>query len=182
MSKSNIQLYTRYPLANIFAYNGTTIVHYLLGGAGIILGYGPWIGYPAGITYLIFSFAEMYVLMPLKVCPNCVYFTLNNSLCISGLNVVSRRFSKKGVVRNFSNRAKGTFCPNNLYLASLAIPVIAMIPALILNFSLAVLVILFLVVGLLIFRFFIIFPRIACIHCRARNICPQAQSMFRDAK
>ena len=180
MSKRNIQLYTRYPLANILTYNGTTIIHYLLGGAGIILGYSSWIGYLIGIIYVVFSFTEMYVHMPLKVCPNCVYFKLDNSLCISGLNVVSRKISREGNIKDFANRAKGTVCPNNLYIASLVIPIIAMIPALILNFSLVVLVILLIVIGLLLFRFFVIFPRIACVHCRAKNVCPQAQSMFKD--
>ncbi len=75
------------------------------------------------------------MLMPLKVCNNCVYYRLNNSCCISGLNVVSKRFAKAGDVKAFSNRAKGPFCSNNLYLASLVIPIIAMIPALILKFS-----------------------------------------------
>jgi hypothetical protein len=40
-----------------------------------------------------------------------------------------------------------------------------------------VLVILLIIVGLLLFRFFFIFTRIACVHCRAQSICPQAQSM-----
>jgi len=175
-----MQLYTRYPLLNILTYNGTTITHYLLGGTGIILGYNSWIGYLIGILYVAFSFIEMYVHMPLKVCPNCIYFKLENSLCVSGLNVVSRKLVKEGDVKNFPNRAKGIFCPNNFYIASLVIPIIAMIPALTLNFSFVILAILLIVVGLLIFRFFVIFPRIACVHCRVKNICPQAQSMFKD--
>ena len=180
MSSSSMQLYTRYPLLNIITYNGTTIIHFLLGGTGIILGYNSWLGYLIGITYITFSIIEMYVHMPLKVCPNCVYYKLENSLCISGLNVVSRKITKAGDVKDFPNRAKGVFCPNNLYIASLVIPIIGMIPALILNFSFTVLAILIIVMGLLIFRFFIIFPKIACVHCRAKNICPQAQSMFKD--
>lgn len=180
MSKNSAQLYTRYPLLYILIYNGTTTVHYLLGGTGIILGYGSWIGYLIGILYLVFAFTEMYVHMPLKVCPNCVYFKLEDSVCISGLNIVSRKIAREGDIKNFPNRARGAFCPNNLYIASLAIPIIAMIPALILNFSPAVLTILIIVIGLLAFRFFVIFPKISCVHCRARNICPQAQSMFKD--
>jgi len=175
-----VQLYTRYPLLNILTYNGTTVLHFLLGGIGIILGYNSLIGYILGSLYLVFSFAEMYIHMPLKVCPNCVYYKLDNSICISGLNVVSRKIAKEGDLKNFPNRAKGVFCPNNLYIASLVIPIIAMIPALILNFSFLVLTILLIVVGLLLFRFFVIFTKIACIHCRAKNICPQAQSMFKD--
>jgi len=170
-------LYTKYPISSVLIYNGTTVAHYLLGGIGIILGYGSWIGYSLGSLYLAFAFIEMYVHMPLKVCCNCVYFKLDNSLCISGLNLVSRRVAKEGSVKAFSNRAKGPFCPNNLYIASLVIPILVIIPALIIDFSLPVLVILLILVGLLLFRFFVIFPKIACIHCRTQNICPQAQSM-----
>lgn len=177
MPSQKVQVYTRYPLANILIYNGTTIAHYLLGGTGIILGYNSWIGYLIGLLYMVFAFLEMYVHMPLKVCPNCVYYKLENSRCISGLNIISRIIAKEGDVKDFVSRAQGLFCPNNLYIASLAIPIIAMIPALILDFSIPVLVILIIVVGLLVFRFFVIFTKIACVHCRAKNICPQAQSM-----
>ncbi len=170
-------MYTRYPLSSVLIYNGTTVVHYVLGGTGIILGYGYWVGYLLGSLYLAFSFLEMYLHMPLKVCPNCVYYKLDNSLCISGLNIVSRRLAKEGNIKDFPNRGKGLFCPNNLYIASLVIPIAAIIPALILNFSFLVLTILLIVVGLLIFRFFVIFPKIACVHCRSKNVCPQAQSM-----
>jgi len=179
-TSKKMELYTKYPISSVLIYNGTTVAHYLLGGAGIILGYDSWVGFLLGSLYLAFSFTEMYVHMPLKVCPNCVYFRLENSLCISGLNIVSRKVSRGGDINKFSNRAKGIFCPNNLYIASLVIPIIAVIPALILNFSFVVLVILLIVIGLLVFRFFVIFPRIACVHCRAKNICPQAQSMFKD--
>jgi hypothetical protein len=175
--RSNVQVHTRYPLSSILIYNGTTIVHYLLGGTGIILGYNSWIGYLIGILYLALSFSEMYVHMPLKVCPNCVYYKLDNSRCISGLNLVSRRVAKEGNIKEFPSRAKGVFCPNNLYIASLVIPIIVMIPALIMNFSFLVLAILIIMIGLLVFRFFVIFPKIACVHCRAKNVCPQARSM-----
>ncbi len=177
MSNSDIKTYTRYPLLNILTYNGTTVLHFLLGGIGIILGYNSLIGYILGSLYLVFSFAEMYIHMPLKVCPNCVYYKLDNALCISGLNVVSRMVAKEGHVHNFPNRANGLFCSNNLYIAVLVIPIIAIIPALALNFSFILLTLLLVVIGLLLFRFFVIFTKIACVHCRAKNVCPQAQSM-----
>ncbi|MFC1947052.1 hypothetical protein ACFLXY_03925 [Chloroflexota bacterium] len=177
MSDKGIQLYTRYPLINILTYNGVTILHYALGGTGIIIGYDSWIGIVAGVIYLLFSFGEMYLHMPLKVCPNCVYYALKDSLCISGLNVVSRKVTKEGNTKDFSNRAKGFLCPNNLYIASLVIPVIAIIPALIINFSFVLLAVFLVIVGLLVFRFFVIFPKIACVHCRAQKICPQAQQI-----
>ena len=176
-SGEKTDLYTRYPLSSILIYNGTTVAHYVLGGIGIILGYASWIGYLLGSLYLAFSFIEMYVHMPLQVCCNCVYYKLDNSLCISGLNLVSRKVAKEGNVKAFPNRARGPFCPNNLYIASLVFPIIAIIPALVLNFSFSVLIILLIIVGLLLFRFFVIFSKIACVHCRAQNICPQAQSM-----
>ena len=171
------KLHTRYPLSSVLTYNGTTILHYLLGGVGIILGYNSWMGYLLGSLYLAFSFVEMYVLMPLTVCPNCPYYRLNNSLCISGLNVVSRKIAREGNVKDFPDRAKGLFCFNNLYVAALVIPIIAMIPALALDFSFLVLAILLIVVGLLLFRFFVIFPKIACVHCIAKYKCPQAEAM-----
>lgn len=170
-------LYTRYPLSSILIYNGATVAHYVLGGIGIFVGYASWVGYLLGSIYLAFSFTEMYVHVPLKVCSNCVYYRLDNSRCISGLNLVARKIAKQGSVDAFPNRAKGPFCANNLYMASLVIPVIAIIPALALDFSLPVLFILLALVVLLLFRFFVIFPKIACVHCRAQNICPQAQSM-----
>ena len=173
------KLYSRYPLSSVVIYNGSTILHFLLGGIGIVLGYrfSSWAGYAFGILYLIFSFVEMYVVMPLTVCPNCVYYRAKDWLCVSGLNVLSKKIAKEGDLKGFARRAEGLFCPNNLYLASLIVPLLAMIPALIVNFSVALLLIFLAVVGLLLFRFFVIFPRIACLHCRAKYECPQAGAM-----
>ena len=179
--KGKVELYTRYPWSSILIYNGVTVLHFVLGGLGIMLGYHSLFGYIFGAVYLFFALEEMYVLMPLVVCPNCVYYKLDNSICISGLNVLSRKLVGEGDVNKFVNRAKGPFCSNNLYIASMLIPIVTMIPALIINFSFVVLVILFTVVALLVFRFFVIFSKIACLHCRAKKICPQAQSKKLDA-
>ena len=170
-------IYTRYPFTSVLLYNGTTVLHFSLGGAGLIIGYASPIGVVLGVIYLLFAFMEMYLLMPLKVCPNCPYYRLNNSLCISGMNLVSRKLTKEGNVKDFPLRARGLFCPNNLYIASLAIPIVALIPALIINFSWVVLVIFLALIGLLVFRFFVLFTKVACIHCRAKNVCPNAQAM-----
>jgi hypothetical protein len=174
------KLYTRYPVSSVLLYNGITILHFVLGGIGIILGYGSWLGLLSGVLYLIFAFVEMYVLMPVEVCPNCVYYRLENSLCISGLNVISHQIARNGDPKNFVNRAQGTFCPNNLYIAALVIPIIALIPTFFINFSWIVLVIFFAVIGLLLFRFFYLFGNIACIHCRAKAVCPNARQMKMD--
>jgi len=170
-------LYTRYPFRSIFIYNALTIFHFLLGGAGFIIGYGYWLGYALGPLYVVFAFLEMYLIMPMKVCPNCVYYRLDKSVCISGMNLLSRKIAREGNVKDFAGRARGPFCPNNLYLASLALPIIGTVPALFLNFSFALLAILVILIGLLLYRFFVVFPRIACNHCRAKNICPNAQVM-----
>jgi len=176
-TRSKAKVYTRYPLSSLLVYNGSTTLHYLLGGAGIILGYNSWVGYLVGALYLVFSFVQMYVFMPLSVCPNCVYYRVDNSLCISGLNVISKRVAKEGSPKDFPKRATGLFCHNNVYIAALVIPLMAMIPALLLNFSFPVLAILLVVVLLLLFRFFVVFPKEACIHCAAKQICPQAKAM-----
>jgi hypothetical protein len=176
MTKAKI--YTRYPLSSLLIYNGTTILHYLLGGAGIIVGYRfSSISIIFGYLYFAFSFLEMYVVMPLTVCPNCVYYRLENSLCISGLNAVAKILAREGKPDDFPKRAKGPLSNNNLYMASLIIPVIALVPALLLNFSFLLLAILLAILALLLFRFFVIFPKIACLHCRAKFKCPQAEAM-----
>jgi hypothetical protein len=177
--KAKAKLYMRYPLSSVLIYNGSTILHFLLGGIGIALGYSfsSWAGYTFGAVYLVLAFAEMYVLMPLKVCPDCVYRKAKGSLCISGLNIISKRATKEGDLNNFAKRAEGIFCPNNLYMASLIVPIIAIIPALIINFSIALLSIFVVLVGMLLFRFFVIFPKLACLHCAAKFKCPQAGAM-----
>lgn len=172
-----MELYKRYPISNVVLYNGITVLHFLLGGAGFILGYHSWVGYLLGSIYLVFAFGEMYVLMPFRVCPNCPYFQLNDSLCISGLNVISKRITQQGNVKTFGIRAKGLLCSNNLYLASFIIPIVGLIPALIISFSSLSLAILLVMLALLIFRFFVLFPKVACGHCLAKNICPNAQAM-----
>ena len=174
LSKTKTEVYTKYPISSVLIYNGTTILHYLLGGIGIILGYNiTWIG----ILYFVFAFVQMYVLMPLMVCPNCVYYKMKNSLCISGQNIVSNKIAKQGDIKNFPERANYPFCHNTLYMAALFIPILAMIPALIINFSFLLLIILLIVVGLLVYRFFVVFPKVACVHCAAKQKCPNAQSM-----
>jgi hypothetical protein len=127
-SQKKPNLYTRYPLSSVLVYNGATVAHYVLGGIGIILGYASWLGYLLGSLYLAFSFVEMYLHMPRMVCRNCVYYRLDNSRCISGLNLVSRKIAKEGNVASFPSRARGLLCPNNLYIASLAFPILAIIP------------------------------------------------------
>jgi hypothetical protein len=177
-SKKKAKLHKRYPKSSLLIYNGTTVAHFLLGGVGIIIGYDflP-LAILFGLIYFGFAISEMYILMPLKVCPNCVYYQLENSLCVSGMNVVSKKIARKGNTKDFYLRAEGLLCPNNLYMASLIFPIIALIPALLINFSFILLLIFITIIGLLLFRFFIIFMKISCIHCLAKYKCPQAGQM-----
>jgi hypothetical protein len=161
----------------VVLYEGLTVAHFLLGGAALLLGY-PWlIGLPLGAAYVVLALFEMFVAMPLTVCPSCVYSRLADSLCISGMNRWSRRIARPREASRFEERAEGVLCANNLYLASLAFPIVAVIPALALRFSWFVLAALLVLVGFLVFRFFVVFPRIACVHCRAKNVCPNARAM-----
>ena len=173
----NQTLFSRYPLSSVLLYNGVTVAHFLLGGLGMAVGYGSWAGWLLAGVYVAAALVEMYIFMPIKVCRNCVYVHLDNSLCVAGLNVVSRRIARRGNIKDFADRAAGVFCPNNLYLAALGVPIVAIIPALIMHFSLLLLALLVVLTGLLLFRFFFIFTRVACVHCRARGICPNAKAM-----
>jgi hypothetical protein len=177
-ARKKAKVYVRYPLSSVIIYNGATILHFGLGGFGINLGYGNTFLSSLGATlYVLFALAQMYLLMPRTVCSNCVYYKLENSLCVSGMNLFSRKIAKAGKLENFPERGKGLFCHNNLYMAALIIPIVAMIPALFIYFSYLLLATFLLVLGLMVFRIFVIFPKIACLHCSAKKICPNAQSM-----
>ncbi|MFX0179615.1 MAG: hypothetical protein ACFE78_05455 [Candidatus Hodarchaeota archaeon] len=172
-SKQRAELYHNYPFFRVFIYEFSTILHYLIGGIGLIIGYTfLWLGYIIGLIYIIFAFLQMYILMPLTVCPNCVYYRMEDSCCVSGLNKVSTKLAKEGNPKDFPKRAEGLLCYNNIYMAALFFPIVASVPALILNFSLFLLTSFLIILGLLMFRFFVIFPKIACLHCHAKYTCP----------
>ncbi|MFX0030180.1 MAG: hypothetical protein ACFE8B_13295 [Candidatus Hermodarchaeota archaeon] len=172
-SKLKAKLYRNYSFLRVFIYEFSTILHYLIGGLGLIIGYTfLQLGYLIGLTYIIFAFLQMYILMPLTVCPNCVYYRMEDSRCVSGLNRLSRKLAKEGDPKDFPKRAEGIFCYNNIYMVALFFPIVVSVPALILNFSLLLLITFLIVLGLLVFRFFVIFPKIACLHCNAKYTCP----------
>ena len=170
--------FTRYPKSSVILYNGVTILHYILGSFGIMIAYHfAWLAFATSILYFAFALVQMYFLMPLLVCRNCVYYELRNALCISGLNVIARSVAKTGSVAQFAERSKGFWCHNNLYLAAKVIPLLVMLPGLIFNFSAWTLIVYLAIIGLIAYRILIIFPRIACNHCRAKNICPNAKAL-----
>ena len=72
---SKVELYTRYPLFSVATYGVVTLLHFVLGGMGIIVGYSfSWVAYVLGGAYVLFAFAQMVVIMPLTVCPHCIYY------------------------------------------------------------------------------------------------------------
>jgi hypothetical protein len=80
-------------------------------------------------------------------------------------------------MKDFPNRSKGIICHNNMYMASFVAPIVAIIPALVINFSSFVLAVLITLIGLLFFRIFVLFRRIGCVHCAAKKECPNARSI-----
>lgn len=177
-TKSEHITYLRYPLTSIAIYNFVTLLHYVLGFVGILYALNSsLIGKVVATIYISFAFIQMYILMPLMVCPNCVYTKKSNMLCISGFNILVRKMVPDGDIHKFGNRSKGILCHNNLYLSAKVLPLIIIFPFLFLNFSITLLTIFFIILGLLLFRIFYIFKKIACNHCIAKNICPNAKSM-----
>jgi hypothetical protein len=179
--KERVKVYRKYPIANVLIYNTTTILHFLIAGWALIIGYSfidpGWIGYLFGIIYMIIAFGQMYIMMPLTVCPNCVYYNMKDSRCTSGMNLVSRKIAKPGDIKNFSSRSEGALSHNKFYMGSLIIPIFALLPALILNFSFLLLILFLAVLGLLLLRFFVVFKKTACPHCSAKYRCPNAKAM-----
>jgi len=172
-----VKAYSKYPLSSIIIFNSTVVAHFVLGGLGIIYGYSfSWAGYLFGALYLGFAFAIMYGIMPFEVCPNCVYYRLDNAICISGMNLFSRRIAKQGDLKDFANRSKGVLCHSRMYIASLIVPIVAIIPALVLNFSPFVLAVLITLLVLLLVRVLVVIKKIGCVHCAAKNECPNASS------
>ncbi len=176
--KAKSTLYTHYPLSSVALYNGLTVAHFLLGGLGVFLGFSGWAaGYWLSALVLLFAFGQMVLIMPMRVCPNCAYYRLDGARCISALNLLSRRIAGPGRPVDFRKRARGPLCHNNLYLAALIAPIPLMIVGLVLNFSVTLLAIFLAVIVLALFRFFVLIPRVACVHCYAKPKCPNAEQM-----
>jgi hypothetical protein len=176
---SGPRVYRIYPLASVLLYNGITLTHFGLGMLGILVGFRTW-PTPAwilGVAYVLFALTQMYVLMPLKVCPTCAYCRMDGARCISALNLVSARLAAPRDPDDFPRRAIGVLCHNNLYMAALVLPLFLMLPALVADFSVALLGLFLGLAALLAFRLFVLFTRVACVHCAAKRHCPNAQAM-----
>ena len=170
--------YTRYPLLHVLLYNGTTLAHFILGGAGLYLSYeNSWLGTVLALVYLVYAFGQMVVVMPVRVCPNCPYYRMDDARCISALNLLARRIAPRGKPQNFRRRSKGPLCHNNQYFAALLIQLPLMLIGVIINFSVALLALLLIEIALVLFRVFVLFMRVACPNCAAKQRCPNAEQL-----
>jgi hypothetical protein len=176
---SGAVLYERFPVGRVVLYNSTTIVHFGLASAGLLVAFSRWpvVAWLLGVVYLVFAFAQMYLVMPLKVCTHCAYRTLTHGRCVSGLNLVSGRFSRPRSRDAFAARSEGVVCHNNLYMTALIAPLALILVGLAVDYSVAGTVILLLLAALLAFRYFVLFRRVACPHCVAKRRCPNARAM-----
>jgi hypothetical protein len=174
-----LEVYRRYPLVNIALYHGTTALHFGLATAGLVIGYGRWpvLAWTVGAAYLAFALGQMYIIMPLRVCPSCVYRSLPGAWCVMGMNLVSARVVPPADPGEFHKRGVGFFCHNHLYMTALIAPLILLLPALAVRFSLVLLGVCLAVLALLAFRIFVVFPKVACGHCAAKGRCPNAKAM-----
>jgi len=170
----------RYGLASVLFYHCLTLAHYSLGAAVIIVAYGdgPILAWPLALAYFSFALVQFYALMPLCVCPGCVYRSVPGSRCIAGLNVVSAKLRPPaGEVAEFEERAQGVLCHNTLYVAALVAPLVLVVPALVLAFSWAVVALALAIAALIAVRVEVVFRLLGCPRCLARRWCPNARAM-----
>jgi hypothetical protein len=173
------RVYRVYPASSVLLYNGVTLAHFGFGTLGILVGFETWptLAWILGGAYLLFALGQMYVLMPLKVCPACAYRRMDGARCVSALNLVSARLAAPRDPDRFPERARGVLCHNNLYMAALGVPLLLMLPGLVADFSILLLGLFLTLAALLAVRMFVLFTKVACVHCAAKGACPNAQAM-----
>jgi len=170
----------RFGLASVLFYNGLTLAHYLTGAGVLLAAYRerPFLAWPLALAYLVFAVVQFYVLMPLCVCPGCVYRSISGSRCVAGLNALSARLRPSaGAVAEFEERSQGVLCHNTLYVAALVAPPLLAIPGLVLAFSWLTASLAGVVLLLIAVRVEVVFRHLGCPHCLARRWCPNARAM-----
>jgi hypothetical protein len=167
----------RFPLWQVGALNGLTAAQYLVGCAAIVLAYRrfPIVGLPVGLAYLVFAVAQHYVLMPLTVCPGCVYRAVRDGRCPSGLNVVSALLCEgSATAGEFQQRTRGALCSSWLAQASWLAPLPLVVPGLVLFFSATAALLAALVAVLALVRRLVVRTAV-CPRCLARRWCPEGR-------
>ena len=170
--------FRRYPLWRVLSLNGLTVAHHVVGCAAILIAYRsyPIVGWPVGLAYLVFAMVQLYVLMPLVVCPGCVYRTVRDGRCPSGLNLVSARLCPPSASAfEFRERTHGALCQGSLCLWSWVLPVPLALPGLALSFSWLAATLTAIVAVLTVARLTFVTRLAVCPHCLARRWCPGAR-------
>ena len=166
--------FRHYPLWRVLLTNGLTVAHYALGACAIVLAYPshPVLGWPIGLAYFVYATVQLYVLMPVVVCPGCVYTSIKGGRCPSGLNLISARLSRAAApTAGFEARTQGALCQSSLCLWSLVAPLPIALPGLALFFSWTGLAWLAVAV-LTALRLGGFYRLVVCSHCLARRWCP----------
>jgi hypothetical protein len=169
-----------YPMRDVALYNGVTLLHFGIATFGLVIAFDRWplLAWVLGIAYLVIALAQMYVVMPLVVCPACVYTTMSGSRCVSGMNLVVARLGLTAPAEEFeARRTRGMLSHNKLYMGSLIAPIPLLAVGLVLDFSPLGLAALLAVAALLVFRIVAIFKHTACPHCAMKARCPNARAM-----
>ena len=174
-SADEARSFRRYPLWRVLCLNGLTVGHYFLGCGAILVAYRsyPLVGWPLGLAYLVFAVVQLYVLMPLVVCPGCVYRSVRDGRCPSGLNLISARLCPPSASAiEFRERTHGTLCQSSLCLWSWVLPVPLALPGLAVSFSWLAATLTAIVTALTVIRLALVTKRAVCSHCLARRWCP----------
>jgi hypothetical protein len=172
------RLHKRFPAWHVLALNGLTVAQYSAGCAAVLLAYRryPIVGLPLGLAYLVFAVVQFYVLMPLVVCPGCVYRAVRDGRCPTSLNLISARLCRPSATATaFRERTHGALCQSRLNLASWVAPLPLALPGLALFFSWTAATLTLVVVGLVVVRIWVVRSAV-CPHCLARRWCPNAEA------
>jgi hypothetical protein len=167
--------FRRYPLWSVLCLNGLTVAHYAVGCAAILAAYRshPVIAWPVGLAYFVFAIVQLYVLMPLVVCPGCVYRTVPGGRCASGLNLISARLCPPSASAiEFQERTHGLLCQSSLNLLSWVLPIPLALPGLAASWSVKAAVLTAAAAVLTVVRLAAGARHARCSHCLAQRWCP----------
>ncbi len=172
-------VYRVYPLRSVVLYNAVTVLHFGQATAGLLVAYDRWpaLSWVLALAYLAVALGHMYFMMPLVVCAACVYATMPEARCVSGLNLIAARLKLAPLAEFEARRTKGALSHNKLYMGSLIAPLPLLAAGLVVNFSSVALALLLSVAALLAYRILVVFRRVACPHCVAKGRCPNAKAM-----
>ena len=66
------RVYASYPWSSVTLYNGVTLLHFGVATLGLLVACDRWpvLAWVVAIAYLVVALGQMYVVMPLVVCPS----------------------------------------------------------------------------------------------------------------